>query len=84
MLSPNQNLPRVSLEREGARLELFLQGAHLGDFIGADGSSRLFTSRESRFEIGKPVRGVPICFPYFGPKSGDAGAPSHGFARTSE
>ena len=78
-------LPRVVMSKEGARVELFLQGAHLSDFVSADGQSRLFTSRESRFEIGKPVRGgVPLCFPYFGPKSGDASAPAHGFARITD
>lgn len=40
-------------------------------------------SRSSRFEPGAPIRGgVPVCFPWFGPRAGDAAAPVHGFART--
>jgi D-hexose-6-phosphate mutarotase len=39
-------------------------------------------SGESRFEAGKPIRGgVPVCFPWFGPKAGSPEAPMHGFAR---
>jgi D-hexose-6-phosphate mutarotase len=31
---------------------------------------------------GKAIRGgVPLCFPWFGPKAGDKAAPAHGFAR---
>ena len=39
-------------------------------------------SSQSRYEAGKPLRGgVPICFPWFGPKAGAPDAPLHGFAR---
>ena len=42
----------------------------------------LWMSGESRFEAGRPIRGgVPICFPWFGPKAGAPDAPIHGFAR---
>jgi glucose-6-phosphate 1-epimerase len=41
-------------------------------------------SESSRFEAGAPIRGgVPICFPWFGPRAGDPSAPVHGVARTS-
>ena len=41
-------------------------------------------SEASRFESGAPIRGgVPICFPWFGPKAGDPSAPVHGVARIS-
>jgi glucose-6-phosphate 1-epimerase len=40
-------------------------------------------SKSSLFQPGKSIRGgVPICFPWFGPKADDSKAPAHGFART--
>jgi glucose-6-phosphate 1-epimerase len=45
----------------------------------------IWMSRESRFAADQPIRGgVPICFPWFGPKAGDASAPAHGFARLKD
>jgi glucose-6-phosphate 1-epimerase len=42
----------------------------------------LYVSELSPFEEGKAIRGgVPICFPWFGPKEGKS---QHGFARTKE
>jgi D-hexose-6-phosphate mutarotase len=42
----------------------------------------LFLSRASFFAPGKPIRGgIPICFPWFGPRAGHAEFPAHGFAR---
>ncbi len=41
-------------------------------------------SAASLFERGKAIRGgVPLVFPWFGPRQGHPGAPSHGFARTA-
>jgi len=45
----------------------------------------LFLSPRSPFTPGKAIRGgVPLCFPWFGPKTDDPKAPQHGFARTRE
>lgn len=66
-------------------LEVALQGAHVFDWRPA-GSAHpvLFLSPRSLFRRGKAIRGgVPVCFPWFGPKAGDPAAPQHGFARTS-
>jgi D-hexose-6-phosphate mutarotase len=42
-------------------------------------------SEKSTFQDGKPIRGgVPVCYPWFGPKSDDPTAPMHGFARLQE
>src|SRR5687767_13158089 len=44
----------------------------------------LFISKASHFTTGKAIRGgVPVIFPWFGPRDGKPGAPMHGFARTS-
>lgn len=78
-------LPRVRFVKDNAGLEFFLQGAHLSRFDVAEGGAPLFLSREAVLDEGKAIRGgVPICFPWFGPKKDDANAPSHGFARTME
>jgi D-hexose-6-phosphate mutarotase len=40
-------------------------------------------SKSSLFQSDKAIRGgIPICFPWFGPKADDPKAPAHGFART--
>ncbi|MGH7179971.1 MAG: D-hexose-6-phosphate mutarotase, partial [Tepidisphaeraceae bacterium] len=40
---------------------------------------------ESHYQPDKAIRGgVPICFPWFGPKPDDPKAPAHGFARLCE
>jgi len=60
--------------------QVYLQGAHLTRF-----KDWLFLSSASHFETGRAIRGgIPVVFPYFGPKAGDADAPQHGWARTSE
>ncbi len=63
---------------------VYLQGAHVTSFRPGDGEDLLFVSARSAFEPGAAIRGgVPICFPWFGPRAGDADAPMHGFARRS-
>ncbi len=77
-------LDRLSVETTACTAELFLQGAHLCRWQPAGHPHPvLWMSRASRFEAGAPIRGgVPVCFPWFGPRAGDAAAPPHGFART--
>ena len=42
-------------------------------------------SGSSLFAENKPIRGgVPICFPWFGPREGDPKSPAHGFARLTD
>jgi glucose-6-phosphate 1-epimerase len=64
-------------------LKYTLQGAHIFHWqpIGAS-HPIFFTSDKALFEKGKAIRGgVPICWPWFGPKEGLS---QHGFARTAE
>lgn len=62
--------------------EIYLQGAQVTGFQLNGEPPLLFMSARSRFAPGKSIRGgVPICFPWFGPRAGDV---AHGFARMTE
>jgi len=76
------NLPRVTVASELATAEIYLHGAHLTHFQPQGAKPVLFMSSESLFEPAKPIRGgVPVIFPWFGPKAGAPESPMHGFAR---
>jgi glucose-6-phosphate 1-epimerase len=62
---------------------VYMQGAHLAEYRPRGHKPLLFMSRNSAYEPGKPLRGgVPVIFPWFGPRGGQAGAPLHGLVRT--
>jgi glucose-6-phosphate 1-epimerase len=49
------------------------------------GTGRLLVSSKSLFMPGKAIRGgVPVIFPWFGPRAQGKPGPAHGFARTTE
>ena len=80
-LRPGRNgLPCLTLmTRDGARAEIYADGAHVTSWIPAGGSERLFLSEVSEFTPGRAIRGgVPLVFPQF---SGEGALPKHGFAR---
>jgi D-hexose-6-phosphate mutarotase len=75
-------LDRLRLEASEGEAHVFLHGGHVSHFQPKGERPVLWLSEASRFEIGKPIRGgVPVCFPWFGPKAGVPEAPMHGFAR---
>ena len=75
-------LDRLALHAAEGDALVYLQGAHVAHFQPKGEKPVLWMSAASRFEAGKPLRGgVPICFPWFGPKAGSPEAPLHGFAR---
>src|SRR5512139_2132840 len=75
-------LDRLALDATEGEALVYLQGAHVAHFQPKGGRPVLWMSAASRFESGKPLRGgVPICFPWFGPKAGSPEAPLHGYAR---
>jgi glucose-6-phosphate 1-epimerase len=75
-------LERLALHAAEGEALVYLQGAHVAHFQPKGEKPVLWMSAASRFEAGKPLRGgVPICFPWFGPKAGSPDAPLHGFAR---
>ena len=78
-------LARLSIDTDICAADLYLHGAHLCRWQPrSQPHPVLWMSEASRFESGAPIRGgVPICFPWFGPKAGDPSAPVHGVARIS-
>lgn len=78
-------LPQVRITSRLGTAEVYLYGAHVTSWCPAGQQDVLFVSAESDWEAGKAIRGgIPICFPWFGPKAGDPNAPNHGFARLVE
>jgi glucose-6-phosphate 1-epimerase len=68
-----------------AEAELYTSGAHLARWTPRGQRPVLFLSPGSSFTPGKAIRGgVPIIFPWFGPRSDGKAGPAHGFARTLE
>lgn len=73
-------LPKIVLAApDGAKAEIYLQGAHVTSWIPAGGTEQLFLSRTAHFAPGDAIRGgVPVCWPQF---SGEGPLQPHGFAR---
>jgi glucose-6-phosphate 1-epimerase len=81
----DNGLTRVLIDTGQAQAELFLQGAHLTSWIPAGHRPVLFTSSRSFFAPGKAIRGgIPVIFPWFGPRGGGLPGPMHGYARISQ
>lgn len=76
-------LVRARVTTPACTAELYLLGAHLTHWQPAGHGPVLFLSEQSSFAPGKAIRGgVPIIFPWFGPRTGArTDGPSHGFAR---
>jgi D-hexose-6-phosphate mutarotase len=72
-------LPLVKIRTTWSTAEIYLHAAHVTGFQKNGEPPLLFMSAKSHFADGKAIRGgVPICFPWFGPRDGE---PAHGFAR---
>jgi glucose-6-phosphate 1-epimerase len=77
-------LTRARVTLPSCAATVYLQGAHLTEWQPAGSEPVLFLSERSAFTQGKAIRGgIPICFPWFGPRSDGGTGPSHGFARIS-
>ena len=75
-------LPRLVIQNQEANAEIYQHGAHLTHWQPKNQQPVLWMSAQSIFAPTKPIRGgVPICFPWFGPKTDDTQAPAHGLAR---
>jgi glucose-6-phosphate 1-epimerase len=81
----DNGLTRVLIATPQTEAEIFLHGAHITRWIPAGRRPVLFTSSRSMYAPGKPIRGgVPLVFPWFGPRGGGLPGPMHGYARISE
>ncbi len=77
----NGGLPKVLIETPCSSAEIYLHGAHVTRFQKKGEAPLLFMSEASGFAPDQAIRGgVPIIFPWFGPREG---MPAHGFARTA-
>lgn len=77
-------LAKAVVSQGGMQGELFLQGATVTRWHPAGAQPVIFTSPNAIFAPGTAVRGgVPIIFPWFGPKQDEPKAPQHGFVRAA-
>lgn len=61
-----------------------LHGGHVTHWQPAGSAPVLFLSPNARFAPGRAIRGgVPVIFPWFGPRRDGGPGPEHGFARTA-
>src|ERR1700759_4831843 len=78
-------LTRAEVSTGSCEAEIYLHGAHITQWTPRGASPVLFLSPKSLYEPGKAIRGgVPVIFPWFGPRSDGKSGPMHGFARTME
>jgi len=78
-------LVRAAVSTPAADAEVYLQGAHVTHWTPRGHRPVLFVSPKSLFAPGKPIRGgIPVIFPWFGPRGDGKPGPAHGFARSME
>ena len=78
-------LVRAVVSSQAAEAEIYLQGAHVARWTPRGQRPVLFLSSKSLFTPGKAIRGgVPVIFPWFGPRAEGKPGPDHGFARITE
>jgi glucose-6-phosphate 1-epimerase len=79
------SMPKAELTFNEARLELYLQGAHITRYQPAAGIEVLWMSDSALYQPGKALRGgIPLCWPWFGAHADNPDLPQHGYARTSQ
>ncbi len=78
-------LVRALISTPAADADVYLQGAHVTHWTPRGHRPVLFVSAKSLFTPDKAIRGgVPIIFPWFGPRGDGQPGPAHGFARSME
>lgn len=82
--SVNTNIDIVTIEHDLFTASLSLYGGHVLSWQPKGQDDVFWMSKNAEFKEGKAIRGgIPICWPWFGPKFDDNGnnAGNHGFAR---
>ncbi|ADW70713.1 D-hexose-6-phosphate mutarotase [Granulicella tundricola] len=78
----HNGLTRLQVKTPACTATVYLHGAHLTHWQPTGAQPVLFLSDRSDFAPDKAIRGgIPVCFPWFGPRAGGKPGPSHGFAR---
>ena len=81
----DSGLVRAMITAPAASGEVYLHGAHITRWAPTGAKPVLFLSSRSLYEPTKAIRGgVPVIFPWFGPRADGKPGPMHGFARTME
>jgi D-hexose-6-phosphate mutarotase len=75
-------MTRLVMTAPTGEAHIYLQGAHVTHYQPARQPPVLFMGSKAFFSPGKAIRGgIPICWPWFGPREGDT-SKMHGFVRT--
>src|SRR5688572_27221699 len=75
-------LPRAVLRTGDGEAHVYLHGAHVTHWQPRGHAPVLFMSSRTAFAPEAALRGgVPVIFPWFGPRAGYPHSPGHGFAR---
>jgi glucose-6-phosphate 1-epimerase len=78
-------LASVRVHTPAATGLVFLQGAHVAEWLPANQDPVIWMSEKAIYQAGKALRGgIPLCFPWFGAHAEHKDFPQHGFARTRE
>ena len=79
------DLIKADLDFKGARVEVYLQGAHITRYRPRGDTDVLWMSDRAVYAPGGALRGgIPICWPWFGAVTDGSGRPQHGYARTHD
>lgn len=78
-------MARIVITTPQGEAHVYRYGAHVTHFRPAGQAPVVFLSEKSHFTHGRPIRGgVPIVFPWFGPRANDPQAPLHGLVRNRD
>ncbi len=76
------NLTKLEIRTTIAAADIYLHGAHVTHYQRRGEQPILWMSKRSWFDVSEPIRGgVPVIFPWFGPRKDGPKSPNHGFAR---